>query len=435
LALLLAAYSLVSASPAHAQILGGSAVGGVDINAKGVLDNPTVQARAELRAARAAALQPIAGDLEKFTKQRKVSLRGLNAALAQLAEGKIDRLPDEVLFLAGLQQIQYVFVYPEQNDIVLVGPAEGWKIALDGDIVGKTTGKPVLMLDDLLVALRNAGAAEINCSIDPTPEGLKQLQTVAAGLRTIGDPNRTKQLIENALGPQVISVHGVAPTTHFARVLVAADYRMKRLAMGFEPVPVRKMPSFLQMVSGSGRGLSNMMPRWWLAPKAEPLVVDPDGLSWEIRSFGVQCLTEEDHLAKDGSKQRAGKASAMASQWANNFTANYDELAQKESIFGQLRNVMELAVVGALIHQEDMFGRAKLDAPQLASEQAVANLPAPQSVNSRATLMKKGRNWVITASGGVQIFPGKLAGNQQKADTLGSARTEAVASSDAWWWN
>ena len=49
-----------------------------------------------------------------------------------------------------------------------------------------------------------------------------------------------------------------------------------------------------------------------MAPKAEPLVVDPDGLSWEIRSFGVQCLTEEDHLARDGSKQRAGKASDIS---------------------------------------------------------------------------------------------------------------------------
>ena len=28
--------------------------------------------------------------------------------------------------LAGLQRLQYVFFYPQQNDIVIAGPAEGW---------------------------------------------------------------------------------------------------------------------------------------------------------------------------------------------------------------------------------------------------------------------------------------------------------------------
>ena len=33
-------------------------------------------------------------------------------------------LPDEVKYLAGLQRIRYVFVYPEQQDIVLAGFGE-----------------------------------------------------------------------------------------------------------------------------------------------------------------------------------------------------------------------------------------------------------------------------------------------------------------------
>ena len=79
---------------------------------------------------------------------------------------------------------------------------------------------------------------------------------------------------------QQISVHGVPDTSHFARVLVAADYRMKRLAMDFDPSPVRGLPSYMQMISASGHGMSNMLPRWWLEPQCDVLR-DPDGLAWD----------------------------------------------------------------------------------------------------------------------------------------------------------
>ena len=66
---------------------------------------------------------------------RAVSLKHLEAALAKAhAEGK--PLPPEVVYLAGLQRVRYVFVYPEQNDIVLAGPAEGWKMDALGNVVG-----------------------------------------------------------------------------------------------------------------------------------------------------------------------------------------------------------------------------------------------------------------------------------------------------------
>ena len=78
--------------------------------------------------------------------------------------------------------------------------------------------------------------------------------------------------IENALGMQRISVHGVPDTSHFARVLVAADYRMKRIAMNFDPSPVRGLPSYLQMVKPSARTV--LSPRFWLEPKYEALLRD-----------------------------------------------------------------------------------------------------------------------------------------------------------------
>ena len=36
----------------------------------------------------------------------------------------------------------------------------------------------------------------------------------------------------------------------------------------------------------------------------------------------------------------------MAQKWADNMTAHYDELAVAEPVFGDLRNCMQLALVG-----------------------------------------------------------------------------------------
>ena len=165
-----------------------------------------------------------------------------------------------------------MLVYPEQKDIVLVGPGEGWKVDARGNVVGVTTGRPVMLLDDLLVALRTAAAGrprrhhllDRSDRRRPAPvAGLRRQRSTPSAIRT------TAANIEQALGPQQITFSGVPPTSHFARVLVAADYRMKRLAMGFEPSPVRGLPSFLQMISAGGKGMSNMLPRWWLEPKYE----------------------------------------------------------------------------------------------------------------------------------------------------------------------
>ena len=93
------------------------------------------------------------------TELRKVSLRALEAALTDVLASNQERLPDEVIYLAGLQRVQYILVYPEQNDIVLAGPGEGWKFDDNGNAVGVTTGLPAVRLDDLLVAFRTVEAA------------------------------------------------------------------------------------------------------------------------------------------------------------------------------------------------------------------------------------------------------------------------------------
>jgi len=415
------------------------AVGGVSINASGVMSVASADATRELRVARSETLQKIPGDLQQKSGLRKVSLRALEEAIvAQIEDGL--PLPDAMKYLAGLQQIQYVFVYPEQQDIVLAGTGEGWKIDAQGNVVGMTTGRPVLLLDDLLVALRTARQAAqggITCSIDPTAEGLNRLRSYVAKLSNIGNPRTTIQGIETTLGPQVISVTGVPATTHFARVLVAADYRMKRLAMDFEPAPIRGLPSYLSMVPAKGHGMNNMLPRWWLTADYQPLLRDSDGLSWQLPGASVKAMTEEDFLAADGTRQQTGKANPLAQRWADTMTARYDELAAVDPIFAELRNCMDLAMVGALIVKENLAKKSGCNMRVLLNSDRVAidQYVAPERVQSKASLIRKGNNWVISASGGVRISAWEAAGKSQPNDAAAAARPKSTSAAQSWWWN
>ncbi|HEX5470359.1 MAG TPA: DUF1598 domain-containing protein, partial [Lacipirellulaceae bacterium] len=247
-----------------------------------------------------------------------------------------------------------------------------------------------------------------------------------------GGPQAAGRQMEEAVGPQKITVTGVPATSHFARVIVAADFRMKRLAMNFEPAPIDGMPGFLTMIKRTSAP-QNMMPRWWLAPDYEPLRRDNEGLAWEIRGQGVRCLTEEDFLNSAGEKQHSGKSSPIAQKWADTFTKKFDELSREDSSFGQLRNVMDLAVVGALMVKERLTENSGLQAPNLIGEQPLDEYSAPRTVPSQASFVKASRGWVVSVSGGVQIFPWQVADRTEVSRDLANTRPHHPNTS-GWYW-
>lgn len=415
-------------------VIQGSAVGGVMIDAEGVLTNPTVDELNKLAEIWQAALDDVPADLDQPTELRFVSLKKLEAEIAKYRERFLP-LPEAVHCLAGLQRVQYVLVYPEQGDIVLAGPADGWKMDRWGNVVGKASGRPVLLLDDLMVALRarrSSADGGLSCSINPTPEGIARSRKLLAGVRPGTDPRPVAAAMEQALGDQVVTITGVPETSHFARAMVAADFRMKRIAMNFEPAPVDDLPSFLHLMPAR-RVSENMLPRWWLAPDYDPIHKSPDGLAWEIRGQGVQCMTESDYFAEDGTKTHSGRGSTAARQWADKMTERYDELASKDSAFGHLRNLMDLAIVGALIEKEQLLQRTSLSLPRLLEEEMLQQFNAPQTVATQASLVKRGRNYVISASGGVQVHPWLVLSESENSDAVASVRA-AARPADSWWW-
>lgn len=420
------------------------AVGGVAIDAEGVLANPEVGGNDQLRAAWENGLDEVPQDMATASDLRFVSLRRVEAILAEKHEAGLP-VPDEVLLMAGLKRVQYVLVYPGEagtpGDIVLAGPAEGWNIDQLGNVVGKDSGRPVLALDDLMVALRSAmerPGAGMSCSIDPTQEGLARVQQATRKLTANTGPQRASQAIARALGYQTISVTGVPATSHFARTMVAADFRMKRLAMGFEPSPIAGMPSYLQLLGKSSKsGMQNMLPRWWLAPSYEPLLRSENGLAWEIRGQGVQCMTEEDYVNASGERKHTGKSGGAAQKWADSFTEKFDELADHDSSFGHLRNAIDLAVATTLIVHEGMAEQVGLEMPWLAGKYELDEFNAPKQVATQTTFIKQRGQWVISASGGVQVSPGEIITNTESTSEIAAVagNETRVASQSSWWWD
>lgn len=416
------------------------AVGGIYVDAEGVVSTPPVDGAESLQAAWEASLEPIPGDLQKLTDLRMVSLRGIEQAMAAAAESG-EPLPDAVRYLAGLQRVRYVFVHPpkagepDSGDIILAGPAEGWRVDALGNTVGATTGRPVVMLEDLIVGIRSAAAANgpgISCSIDPTAEGLARAQRLRVSPND--GPLIAARRLEQAVGRQDITIAGAPKTSHFSRSLVAADFRMKRLAMGFEPAPIDGLPSYLDMIKSLPRS-SSLLPRWWLAANYEPLAKDQEGLAWELRGQGVKCLAEQDFVDAEGGVTRGAKKGGDASRWADRMTEKFEDLAAEDSAFGHVRNAFDVAVVGALLLKEGLWDVADFKAPNLTQAYELEQYDAPQSVATKATFVKKRGGWVISASGGVQVYPWLVADETETDESLADASSAAMAAKgQSWWW-
>ena len=420
---------------------GFGAVGGISIDADGIVRNLDPKAILSLAEDRRLAVAAMAGGPGTAGKLRKVSLARIVAAV-EAAATTGQPLSSEVLLLGGLNRITHGFVDPDGHDIILAGPADAFAVDAAGNMVGALSRRPLLQLEDLIVALRAIdGAREggMKCSIDPTPEGVGRLQAFLRTQKTIGaNPDATLQAMENVLGPQRVTVGGVPADSRFARVLVAADYRLKRIGMGLEPSGIAGLPSFLSMVP-PGSASAATLPRFWLEAEYDPIARDPDELAWQITGRRMKCLTENDVFGADGPRRGNAAPDATAQKWCGLMTSNYDRLAAEQPAFAELVNCVDLAVVAALIHGRQLAARAGLDlGPFLdAKKLPMPSYDVPTTVPTVAHGLKKGSRWVVSASGGVIFQPWGFADRTTDSDAVGPTRMVALAARPVagWWWD
>ena len=442
-----AAIALVPASSALAQFGGGQGgsgfntfsrvVGGVDVDPNGVLNTRPTQLTDDLARQLADAIQGTSADLKR-TGLRMISLRGLEAALAQAVE-KGEPLPAEVQYMAGLQRIEYVILSPETKDIILAGPGEAFVADERGNIVGEKSRMPVVHLQDFLVAMRNINHARsgsgITVSIDPTEQGIKRYSKVIA--RAKGFNAQLARQLEQAMGPNQITLTGVPTDSRYARILVSADYRMKRLSMGLEETP-EYLPSLLAMAQQRDSQFRKMAPRFWMECSYQPIGVSEDGNVWQLRGQGVKAMTEESYFDRDGNRHQKGKANRLAQAWADQMNEHFDQLSRDEPVFRELRNLMDLTVVAALIERDSMAEQVDLDLSAIKGSEMVSvpTYAVPREVPAQCSFVKLSRSWLVTASGGVDVNAFAVLEKTESEPQLDQiAQLANQRTADRWWWN
>jgi hypothetical protein len=426
---------------------------GVVVDAEGVLKvklfvDPTGELRQErLRAAKA----QLPANLLVRSPLRKVSLVRLEAAIRRRLDAG-QGLDDAMRFLAGLQRLKFVFFYPETRDVVIAGAAEGFLADPSGRVCGMTTGRPVLELDDLLVVLRallvsRQPPGSLGCSIDPTTEGLAGLREFQ---RTIPDrvPEAQRQEVglkiadgmRSSLGMFPIRVFGVPADTHFAQVLIEADYRMKMIGIGLEQPPLR-LASFFELI-GSSPGRQGVLQRWWFTPDYDCVKVTDDRLAMELVGEGVQLQTEA-MLAGGGGQLKSGAPSSRASElFVTGFTRKYAQLAGKSPVYAQLRNLIDMAVAAAFVRQQGYVERAGWTLATYGDEALLpVRTPAATRAAAAVNAAWRANRFVCVAGGGVSIRPAEALSPPRlmtdKDGKLGRVRSQAgqALPADRWWWD
>ena len=203
---------------------------------------------------------------------------------------------------------------------------------------------------------------------------------------------------------------------------------------------IKELPSYLSLVRPGGRASS--LPRFWLEAEYEPLARDADELTWQIRGRRMKCLSAAGPAAGDGLRRGVGQPDQSLDAWCQAMTEHYDRLTARHPVFTELLNCVDLAVVAAVIRGRQLDVRAGLDLRGLTDERLLV-LPKyeiAKSVPTVANGIKKGSNWVLSASGGVILRPWQVAGHALPAAGLDAVRAAAKAGRPAgssaavcWW--
>lgn len=392
-------------------------------------------------------------EIAQVSDLRVVSLTRLERSVAaRLSEGK--PIVESQKLMGGLTKVTNVFVYPELGEIDLAGPAEGWKYNDNGVPVGVKSGRPVLQLDDLVDVLRTFsqgnGPQLFTCSINPKPEGLKQLKDLversnARGPLAAGAVGGWTKQLQTALGKQDIVYSGINPESRVARVIIEADYRMKLIGIG-KSTNEAKIPSIFDLMTAAEQKSSKLDAlRWWLTMKYDSVLHSADGNSFEFVGSSVLCQSENQYLDSMGQQVQTGQTEGANRLFAENFTKRYEELAKYDLAFADLKNVFDLALVATLVHNQGAAKKVGWNYGVFANDglYETARFERPLEVDSVVNhRVYRGRDIVVQVAGGVRADLGVVVNDPSlfhAAPKVAESSSKAEAKNDIaakrWWWD
>ncbi|MDR3111472.1 MAG: DUF1598 domain-containing protein [Planctomycetaceae bacterium] len=399
---LFAALFALSVETANSQVI-SSVVGGVAID-EGVLRAASRQENDNLSQNLSRVISNIPDGLNQESPYRKISLKMVNAEIERCVSASRVFAP-ELCFLGGLTSIKYVVADPENNDVLIIGQAEPWRSDDMGNVVGKNSGKSIMLLQDLITLFRawdTERPAVITCSIDPTPEALVRVQQILQTPVRQGEERARAYALEQANGNHVLTIKGVPEASRFATVLAAADFKLKQIGLGHEKAPKNIVPSYVSLLNSRSRNASQM-PRFWFAPEYDSIQYDSKEQIWDIGGLKVKTLTEARLFdVRSGKPVSTGRIDGTAERWCELMNKNFDKLSTAEPVFSDMKNCMDLAMAVAVIHRERLLEKAncKITAFSQEARLHLPTYPVPKYVSAKSIINKN-----VIACGGVEINP------------------------------
>lgn len=309
----------------------------------------------------------------------------------QLRQGHIDNASP----LAGLQRIDGVLVYPQQNDLVLYGRGDAVAMPNDDEPpahpIGEVNQLPCLTVEDLrscwMTVTKNR-ARPFGCSISPSPDGLSAMR------RRLGqEPPPSTNELAVALGPQRVDLIALSGQYSISHSIVAADVRLKRLALGVDSSGPFRLPR----VQDLGKVMEGVIPRVWVGTEYQPIRRSPDRNTWSLAGEFAVHLDFPNHLEPTASEKR------QIVRWCDQWTAAVNDPTCKVAAFHHVRGLSDLAVALALIQRYELLPKplqharwAKLSPRDLKPR------PVPKSTASLCRIEAAPRRLV---AGGVLLSP------------------------------
>jgi len=375
---------------------------------------------------------------------RAVSLRVLQK---QCEDSRGEPLADQILNLGGLARVDGFIIDRTGKDIVLVG-------------VAATEAGSSLYTEDFVVALRNAwrdrleGAPAdvpslgfLGCSIDHDAGTYQVLMQAASRIGRHepmpGDVDRWNRLCER---PMTVSISGIPPTSHFARVIFDADLSLKRLVLGLDsPDPsFRSLLHFIkeqaELVEKTG-GRVMMLPilNLWLVPGAN-VYAEAGHTTW-LDACPVVMSTDE-CLVMEGTLACSGRTHAPVRKFADHFS--FTELVKTKPEFARLQSLYRLVALARIFKYKGIEKSISylLNSFPIGSADAPAPTPGiPRLIDiakPRLSLGIKINKWKVPACGGIKmdidVEQGEIT-TRPALEQLENKILEARPTPDTLWWD
>jgi hypothetical protein len=275
---------------------------------------------------------------------------------------------EDLLQLCGIRRLVGYVIDSANRDIVLIGKID--------------STSPPLRLEDFVIALRSAWwiyaplrgntyyYSPPYCDIRPSGKILSELKEVSRNISKCSSRDSVRQYFDQwheiCHQLQKVTVGGIPPQTRFGRIMVEADYYMKKLVDGSDTLSVEGLKSLVDMamevaqrdITRGGRISLQMNPlnRFEFYPGEKSFYQD-EGIVC-IKKCQVALLTEKQFLSKTGEITGAGQPDPLAESFARNFTTKYDQVANQKPIYAQLKGLFRFVALANAMKSRDVVSLA-----------------------------------------------------------------------------